>query len=464
MTDLQNLRDSLKVNLTASYVTGGDSKSLALRLQKAEFLMLVSTPRDAAAEALVERLAANVGAQEQRRRPRGQKERKYLAEAVAAVVGGVLKPALRRSNAVFRSRSEDAYGGDVGYSAALAALDGLTALGYLRHHPGLRYEHHDGFSATVDWTGLASRYEATETLVGLSASYGITAETVKGAFTTRFPAKAEVIKTPIELKQFKMGRSKTSGGQSIRVSRSDDTYRQLTAEVRRANRLLAAPSWSNCRPPSLRRTFRGDWNFGGRWVVPGDSPVQMMSGEERLDILIDGQPVCELDARGSQLSIVAALDGMAELSGDPYQLGPLAAFDREVVKMAATVTLGSGKLRRTWPKGMEEDATASMAEVSSALVLAHPYLRRLSELLRVPSDRVSLRLQNIEAQCLTHAMRTLWAEGLPVVPIHDGLLVPATAAEIAEAALREGYRAVAGAIIQTKRIEGANPRLPDGTA
>jgi hypothetical protein len=148
-----------------------------------------------------------------------------------------------------------------------------------------------------------------------------------------------------------------------------------------------------------------------------------------------------------------------ELPGDPYQLGPLAAFDREVVKMAATVTLGSGKLRRTWPKGMEDDATASMAEVSSAPVSAHPYLRHLSDLLRVPSDRVSLRLQNIEAQCLTHAMRTLWAEDWPVVPIHDGLLVPAAAAEMASAALREGYRAVAGAIIKTKRSMAAHPAV-----
>jgi hypothetical protein len=413
--------------------------------------MLSATPHDATAKALVERLTVDVAAREQRPRPRGPKERKYLEEAIAAVVGGVLKPALRRGNVVWRSRSEDAYSGYVGYSAALAALDGLTVLDYLRHHPGIRYEHHDGFSATADWTGSASRYEATEALVGLAASYGITAETVKGAFATRFPVWAEVIKTPVELKQFKTGKSKIGGGLSIRVPRGDDTHKRLMTEARRANQLLAASSWSNCRPPSLRRTFRVDWSFGGRWMTPGDSPVQQMSKEERLNILIDGQPVCELDARGSQLSIVAARGGVAELFGDPYQLGPLAEFDREVVKAAATVMLGSGKLRRAWPKGMKDHATASWAKISSALVSAHPYLRDLSKLLGVPSDHVSLRLQNIEAQCLTHAMRTLWAEGLPVVPMHDGLLVPAAAAGMAEVALREGYRVIAGAIIQTTR-------------
>jgi len=65
-----------------------------------------------------------------------------------------------------------------------------------------------------------------------------------------------------------------------------------------------------------------------------------------------------------------------------------------------------------------------MVKITDALVSAHPYLRNLSGLLGVPPDRVALRLQNIEAECLTRAMRVLWAEGLPVMPIHDGLLYP----------------------------------------
>ncbi|HVE23268.1 MAG TPA: hypothetical protein VNC39_14960 [Acidocella sp.] len=448
MTSLQTrLDEHLKAHL---YVTGGASKSLAIRLQEAEFLFLVYTPRDANTEALVAELTDAVAAQEKRRRPRGPKERQALEEAVAAVVGGVLLSALRRGKMVLKSRREEAFRGHVGYSAAIAAIDGLAVTGFLLHHSGIRFERQDAFNDVTAWAGWASRYEASDALIHLAASYGINKETVKRSFGTRFPLKAEVAKTPMVLKQFE-----SDGGASLSIPRSDQTHKQLKADVQLANRLLAAASWSsNCQPPALFRTFRDDWTFGGRWIVSGEASIQRMAAEDRLEILIDGQAVAEIDARGSQLSIVAAIAGVQAILGDPYQIGALAAFERDVVKAALTATLGTGTLRKTWPKDMKHDEAVSMPKIRDALVSAHPYLRDLSKLLGVPSDRVSLRLQNIEAQCLTHAMRTLWAEGTPVVPMHDGLLVPVAAAGMAEVALREGYRAVAGAIIQTTQSVG----------
>jgi hypothetical protein len=172
-----------------------------------------------------------------------------------------------------------------------------------------------------------------------------------------------------------------------------------------------------------------------------------MPKEERLGIEIDGQPVCEVDARGSQLSIVAALAGVQQLPGDPYQIGPLAAFDRAVVKDAVTATLGTGKLRKAWPRGMER--AEDMGQITAALVSAHPYVRDLPGLLGIPAKQVALRLQNLEADCLTRAMRALWALGVPVVPIHDGLLAPASDVQAVAAALREGYLTATGASIQT---------------
>lgn len=428
------------------FVTGRVTKSLALRLQEAEILMLVSAPRTAAAEGLVAELSAAVEAGEARLRPRGAGRRKDLAEAVGAIVGDVLKPALRRDTMVSRSRSEGAYNGYIGYSAALAALDGLIGLGFLNHHPGVRFDA-SPYLGKSEWGGLVSRYEATGALLGLAASYGVTASTVKEGFGTRFPPRAEVVKKPVELR-----RLKEAGGTAIPISRNDPVHSKIAAEVRLANRLLTVCSWSsNCQPPALRRAFRYDWTLGGRWIVAGAAPIQQMAPEDRLDILMDGAPVCEVDVRGSQLSIVAALAGASELLEDPYQIGGLAIYDREIVKAAATVTLGTGRLRRTWPANKDYSVAVSMAEITAALVSAHPYIRDLAGLLDVSAGQVALRLQNIEAECLTAAMRPLWTAGIPSVPLHDGLLVPASAAERTDIALREGYLSVAGAVIQTKR-------------
>jgi len=287
-----------------------------------------------------------VAAQEKRTRPRGPKERTALEDAIAAVVGGVLVAALRRGKMVLKSRREEAFGGYVGYSAAVVALDGLAALGLLLHHSGIRFERQDAFNDVTSWAGWASRYEATDALIRLAASYGITKETVKRSFGTRFPLRAEVAKNPVILKQFK-----DDGGASISIPRGDQTHKQLRAETQLANRLLAAALWSsNCQPPALFRTFRGDWTFGGRWTVSGEASVQRMAAEDRLEILINGQAVAEVDARGSQLSIVAAIAGMTELPGDPYQIGALSAFDRDVVKSAATATLGTGNCARHGPR------------------------------------------------------------------------------------------------------------------
>jgi hypothetical protein len=50
-------------------------------------------------------------------------------------------------------------------------------------------------------------------------------------------------------------------------------------------------------------------------------------------------------------------------------------------------------------------------------------------------------------------MQVLWAASIPAVPIHDGLLAPASGLAAADAALKSGYMEVAGAMIQTKRSE-----------
>jgi len=49
----------------------------------------------------------------------------------------------------------------------------------------------------------------------------------------------------------------------------------------------------------------------------------------------------------------------------------------------------------------------------------------------------------------------LWSAGIPAVPIHDGLLVTASASAMAEEALRDGYKATARATIQTRTDNAA---------
>jgi hypothetical protein len=344
-------------------------------------------------------------------------------------------------------REGDFAGGFIGYSAAKVVLTGLEAAGHLQRHRGARFRHQE-FGDDPEWSGLHSRFEATPALLDLAAARGITAETVKSSFGVRYAEKAEAVARLVNLKAFKTGRG-LQDSRKLPVKAGDETYSRLRRGVVLANRTLAAHSWQNCQPPQVFRTFRNDWNHGGRWITTGKPPLQHIARDARLDILIDGATVSEVDVRGSQLSIVAALGETFQLQGDPYQLGPLAAFERDEVKDAVLATLGSGKLRTTWPATMNHRQRENMTAISVALSDAHPYLRDLPGLLQVPASRVALRLQAIEAQCLTGALLPLWMAGVPAVPIHDSILVPVAAAAMADDALRDSYRTVAGAIVTT---------------
>jgi hypothetical protein len=98
--------------------------------------------------------------------------------------------------------------------------------------------------------------------------------------------------------------------------------------------------------------------------------------------------------------------------------------------------------------GLEEVALKPLV---SALANAYPYLCDPARVLGVARDHVSLRLQAIEAEILTVAMVPLWREGIPVIPIHDGILCPAGCLERVSESMVTAYRdSVAMASVRVK--------------
>ena len=89
-----------------------------------------------------------------------------------------------------------------------------------------------------------------------------------------------------------------------------------------------------------------------------------------------------------------------------------------------------------------EPATAAAAN----LVLArHRCLSRLSD-----SSVDWSKLQFLEAEALRRAIEQLgYVHDIPTLPVHDSLLVPTDAVEIAEDTLRAAYRQVCGGEVQT---------------
>jgi hypothetical protein len=425
-------------------------KTPSKNLQEAEFLDLLRWPAEAGAPVVAE-IAAAIASGECRLRKRGEKERAKLATAVAAVVGGVLVAALTRGVPVFRPMDPHSFDGPVGYRTAAPVLDGLTRLGLLTRYSGIRFRRAVDGAGDVR-SGRATRFLATDALLGIANRHGITAANVKAAFPRAFPATAARIAQPITIAAIdeRAGGARVRGGALRLPVPATDEARWLRKEVQLANGALVRAAWTGCQPPALYRAFRQDFSLGGRWIVAGAVPIQAMPAAERLGIRIDGAPVAEIDASASQLALLAAAAGIPRLPEKPYHLP---GFDRAVVKQAVVAALGLGRFPARWPYRMLAAkpglAAVDLAALIAELAAAYPFLAAPGVVLGVDKARVALRLQNIEAAALTRAMLPLWRGGVPVVPIHDGLLCPAAEADRAKGLLVESYASV-GAHIEVK--------------
>jgi hypothetical protein len=87
-------------------------------------------------------------------------------------------------------------------------------------------------------------------------------------------------------------------------------------------------------------------------------------------------------------------------------------------------------------------------QAPAANVLHAAHLDRLGHI-GAPEGLLSSRLQAVEAEALTWALRRLReAHGVLALPMHDGLLVPRSAVSAATAALVEGFARV-GVLVRT---------------
>ena len=433
-------------------------KVAAANLRLAEPLDLLHVVQSAAAGKLVAAIVPAVAGTENRQRRRRAGGAAKLERAVAAVLGGVLEAALTAGVPVRRSMSAEAFDGTVPTRQAIAALDGLERSGLIHRYNGIRYQVALGDLGTGSG-GRVARFAATGALLEQARQFGLTSETIGGAFRRVYPDKPPRRFDPLVLRPLTVRRNrhaKRGGDPRLLIPAHDTVAAALRAEVKAANAVLDRHVWAGCQPPRLYRAFRasnvGEWNLGGRWIVAGTSrTIQAMPEKERLNIAIDGAPVGEVDATASQLSILAAHAGTTTLPDDPYAIG----YDRPVVKAAVVATLGNGGLPRRWPARTlaekPELAAVDIRPLSDALGERYPFLQSPEDVLGVEKGRVALRLQFLEAEILTAAMRGLWARDVPVIPIHDSLLCPATEIEAANTAMIEAYATYGhGAVIRTK--------------
>jgi hypothetical protein len=402
------------------------------------YLNLRRTPVNPAAEALVSEIHRRVILIEDHAKTRTRARRadadRQLRAAIGAIVGNLLLAwAETPPRAVSRSLFANTFTGeDIGYPAFADAMRWMKKEHLLHRRKGGRLP--DGSK------GAASRFWPTQGLLTLAASYGIDTATVATDFGWRKSTSQKVpkVREPIVLWEI-TAHPNAGRGRKLRIDQHDLVAASLQAEVERLNAFAAQHDVTGCRPPRWQRHFRGDWRLYGRLHAVGDGNYQSMPADRRVnDIRINGEPVVEIDISASHLSIMHALMSLPLPESDPYAIpGP----NRKVVKVWINATLGKGSPVRKWPKKrlakMPELAALDPLKVMAAVLKQYPWLaepwRLASEFEAVANPKRVLphMLMGIESDIMLAVVQALNAQGILGMPIHDGILVPAPAADLA---------------------------------
>ena len=413
----------------------------AAALRHASLINLGRHPATPAAQRLAREVAALAVPHVTRERALGAKGLAALEQNVGIVLAGVLRPGWQGVPVRAQASSSGTMwqGAALGRDRFWSVARAMEAAGLLGVREGVRTpDTGDG----AGYGGLATVMWPTPALLRLAQSSGAAAETRKADWKADATTKAKpgqaafaTLVTCLPIPGVPLGMTDAM----------EANLAALRAGLERVNALNAGADVRGAgHTVTLVRRFRHSLGFGGRFYGPA---YLTQSLAERQRITINGEPVAEVDVKASQLTVLLGMAGCRGLDGDPYAV---AALPRGVVKQWVMQTLGSGRPALRW----SDTASAEVRKVKpgavwEALRPHYPFLADLPAL--VPPDVLATmpveklhwaagqHVVQREAAIIAGAMGYCVANGVPVLPVHDALVVPASRVKVAERALHGAY-------------------------
>ena len=370
---------------------------------------------------------------ERKRGRRGQKLEQFES-AVTAVLAGLLRYSNEQPSMTYRTVSPNSFTDSlVSYRNFISIIRGLRALGLIE--PPIR-----GFYDRSQISmGKATRFKPSLDLLTICSQWGVAPGDHKDHFAQATPPE------PIVLRASKKQSGRpASSRRDIKFEPTDKSLR-FAAEVEEINEFVSQFEIEGANHAGFRRIFnQGDtegfnWNKGGRLQSVGGESYQALPKKDRRKIMINGEPVVEVDIRASHLTIVYELMGQRlDLADDPYEIE---GFPRVVVKKWITMTFGHNKLHQAWPRDAQEKLAEKgitelqkefpIAVVRSAVFKRHPIIQ---DWLDSPYDCFDLMF--IESEKIIKAMLALKRDhGVVSLPVHDSLIVSRQNESLARAKL-----------------------------
>lgn len=188
----------------------------------------------------------------------------------------------------------------------------------------------------------------------------------------------------------------------------------------------------------LHRTFRDkECMLGGR--MTGGFWFQMSKQSRFEHILLDGEPIVELDYSGMVLSIAYGLEAVSQASLDVYAVPGLESVPRDAVKILVNAMVWDERPRRRVPRGTASSFQSITGEIAAGLVVSHHAAIRSW----LQAGR-GLELQRYESDIISLATQRALSSGIPALPVHDALYVPTSRSSQASGIMEDAFREVCG--------------------
>jgi hypothetical protein len=439
-------------------------------LREGRWIDLSHIPASDAAGMLADAVAEIVARHQERSRPLGAAGWRTLVEHVGLLLGGILRPALRGRPVV--SVHASAKGGVwdnvvLGHHAAWGRLDAMTNAGLVSVRKGVRTTLFGGDDPI--YGGLPTRVWATSKLLSMASECGVTAHTLD----TDWIIHPEVQRALINVKRADLivmrGLGRGAGHVPIPRSQASEAEK-MRDKLAALNAHVRTVEITGCLPPAYRRVFRADLRLGGRFYAVGGSNYQNLAREDRALIRIGGEPVVEVDLHAAFLTLLLGLSGVRKLPAD--DLYGAVGLPRAVTKAWTVQTFATGTLASRWSRQTPAEVTAlgiKASEVRKAALQTYPALGELTRIVpsdllrRLPEDRlgwaVGQYLTNLESRVMDAALPYIAQWSIVGLPMHDSIIVPASAAWAARNALEGACWAVAH--VEPRVKVSAPALLPD---
>lgn len=320
--------------------------------------------------------------------------------------------------------------------------DHLVALGLVEYVPGYQTS-----ANGYDRSAKASRFRATPDLLSKAADHlELTVVSLKRHFVVN-----RSLGFPITLKRTAVEEAKAK---RMPFDRTDPMVKALASDMTRINDYLHRHSFNLGLDPLYRRGFHGgdrpefQWDLGGRMFDYAEVGLTNMKRDIRPGITINGEKTCEVDIKACMLTIIYGVTGTPF---DPMvDLYAVDGVPRPLVKKLVNMAIGKGGAPTQWPSTFKAElleqgerpipkgltAKAAWAKVMTT----HPIMGCLNEYgLGWPE------LQYIESQVLIATLLELMDEhDVCALPIHDGVIVAVSHADVTEEVFRRSFEAIVG--------------------